>query len=413
MSDETVERQDVLANAKLPMPLWEFVTLIAALMALNAFAIDIMLPAMDDIAGSFGIESSNQQQLIFYAYILGFGFPQLVYGPISDAKGRKKLLLICLALYAALAFACMKAPSFTALLAIRFFHGVFASGIRVVSVSIVRDVVAGRAMARVMSLVLTIFMIVPIIAPAIGQGVIYISHWAWTFGVLGVAGILLFIWVYIRLPETLPDESRGHLNLGQAVGAFKAVLSNRMTAGYMFASGVVFGALFAFISSSEQVFSEVFDEEHRFALWFALIASVLAIGNFTNARLVERFGMRRISHTMLFIFILSACLNLLMAYLFGAHLHIFLPLFALSFGCFGMLGANFSAIAMEAQGKVAGTASAVYGFMTSTVSGFLGWLVSYQFDGTLTPILWGYVLLGCGSLLLVLWTEKGHLFSRR
>jgi len=258
---------------------------------------------------------------------------------------------------------------------------------------------------------MTIFMIVPMLAPAIGQGVMVVSSWQWTFGVLGVAAILLFIWVLIRLPETLKVEQQRPLSFVNIRQGFQLVLGNRITLGYMAASGVIFGALFSFIASSEQIFDDVFGVGDRFALWFAIIASVLAIGNYLNSRVVERYGMRRISHGVLFLFIILSSINFLAMTFIGEKLFIFIPLFALTFGCFGMLGANFSALAMEPQGEVAGTASAVYGFATSTVASGFGFLVSSQFNGSVSPVIMGFIGLGVLSLMVVAFTEKGKLFE--
>jgi len=158
------KKVNTIANSQLPMPLWEFVCMVAALMALNAFAIDIMLPAMGVIADYYQI-SGNEQQWLLYSYMIGFGVPQLFFGPITDRFGRRALLRVCIAAYVIFAFMCMATQSFYVLCLVRFLQGIFASGIRVMAVSIVRDLTAGRAMARVMSLVMTVFMIIPIIAP--------------------------------------------------------------------------------------------------------------------------------------------------------------------------------------------------------------------------------------------------------
>ena len=401
-----------LAQVKLPIPLWEFVGLVAALLALNALAIDSMLPALDDIAEAYDLVGTNEQQKVIFAYILGFGAPQLVFGPISDRIGRRNLLRLCLLGYIATSFLCMATASFGMLLATRFIQGVFAAGVRVIGVSIVRDLMAGRAMAKVMSLIMTVFMIVPIIAPMIGQGVILISDWTWTFGILGIGGIVTLIWVHFRLPETLPPERCKRESAWRIITAYSRVLHVRETFGYMLASGVIFGALFAFIGASEQVFTEVFDKKATFVFYFAGVAGLLAVANFTNARVVERFGMRRISHGALLAFIALSLINLTLAQ-GDAGFWTFYILFSLTFACFGLIGANFSAIAMEAQGDNAGTASAAYGFSTTTLSGLLGWLVAREFNGSIEPIMIGFACLGAASLFIVTVTERGRLFERR
>ena len=409
---ETAAANEVPTPA-LPLPQWELVILVAALMSLNALAIDIMLPALSNISEFYNLQRDNDQQLVIFAYIAGFGAPQLVFGPISDRYGRKGLLSICLVGYAIAGLACIMTNSFMTLLLARFIQGIFASGVRVIAVSIVRDLLAGRAMARIMSLVMTVFMVVPILAPTIGAGVMLIAPWQWTFGLLSVAAILNLIWIQLRLPETLPEEDRQPLNPQQTGRAYWQVLRTRITFGYMCASGVIFGALFAFVAASEQIFTDVFGQHDTFALWFAGVAAALAAANFLNSRIVEKFGMRRISHTVLVLFIALALTNVITLYTVGEKLWLFYPLFCLTFGCFGMLGANFTALAMEPQGKIAGTASAAYGFASTTVSSFIGYLVAGQFNGTIVPFMWGFVALGVSSLTIIFITERFKLFQTR
>ena len=397
----------------LPLPQWELVILVASLMSLNALAIDIMLPALSNISEFYSLQRDNDQQLVIFAYIAGFGAPQLIFGPISDRYGRKGLLSLCLVGYAIAGLACIMTNSFMTLLIARFIQGIFASGVRVIAVSIVRDLLAGRAMARIMSLVMTVFMVVPILAPTIGAGVMLVAPWQWTFGLLSVAAMLNLAWIQLRLPETLPAADRQPLNPQQTGRAYWQVLRTRITFGYMCASGVIFGALFAFVAASEQIFTDVFQQHETFALWFAGVAAALAAANFLNSRIVEKFGMRRISHTVLVLFIALALINVITLHTVGEKLWLFYPLFCLTFGCFGMLGANFTALAMEPQGKIAGTASAAYGFASTTVSSFIGYLVAGQFNGTIAPFMWGFVALGVSSLTIIFITERFKLFQTR
>ncbi|MGB0906730.1 MAG: multidrug effflux MFS transporter [Maricaulaceae bacterium] len=408
MTDKSANIDD---TAKLPMATWEFVTLMASLLALNALAIDIMLPGLGDIGESFALHNANDQQAIIFAYILGFGVPQLFFGPLSDRFGRKALLQIGLLGYIAMSVTCIFASSFSVFLVMRFSQGVFAACIRVIAGSIVRDLMSGREMARVMSTVMTVFMIAPIVAPTIGVITMNFGPWQWIFLVLAIAAMIVLLWMTFRLPETLPTSQRRAINIGSILKAYWTVLTTRVTIGYMCASGVIYGSLFAFIGASEQIFTDVFDEGERFVIWFAVIAASLAVANIINARIVKRIGMRRISHTVICVFIGLCVLNALLMAFVGEILWIFLPLFAITFGCFGMMGANFSAIAMEPQGEISGTATAAYGFATSTVASFFGISVARQFDGTIAPIMLGFVVLGVLCLVIVYITEKGRLFE--
>jgi MFS transporter, DHA1 family, multidrug resistance protein len=396
----------------------ELVAIIAGLMTLNAMAIDIMLPALSQIAAATGLTepggaTDNRQQLIIFAYVLGFGAPQLVWGPVTDRFGRRAPLFFGLAGYIAVSLLCVMIHDFWLLLGARFLQGVFSSGARIVASAVVRDTFAGRAMASFMSLVMTIFMIVPIIAPSLGQAILLVAPWEGIFIWLAIWGSLMLVWTWFRLPETLPMPARRPLNLASAFSAYLSVLRTRTSLDYMCASDIVFDALFAFIASSEQVFHQVFGKGETFTLWFAGVAGVMALANFTNSRLVERLGMRRISHAALLLFTTLSATLALSTLAFGENFALFFPIFAIAFGCFGLMGSNFSALAMEPLGKIAGTASAAYGFATTLASALIGAYIGQQFDGSTVPLMSGFACLGISALTIVLITEKGRLFSTR
>ncbi|MGB6230710.1 MAG: multidrug effflux MFS transporter [Litorimonas sp.] len=397
-------------TVSLPISVREFVAMMAAIFGLQALGIDIMLPALEDIGRFYAIDNANDQQWIVIAFVLGFGFPQLIWGPVADRYGRKILLQISLVGYAIFGVACMFAPTFELLLLFRLLQGIACSGTRVSAGAIIRDVSSGRAMAKIMSLVFTVFMIVPILAPGFGTLIIIALGWPWTFGMLGVFAAIVFLWTALRLPATMREAPRP-INLSNILEGFRRVLTHRCSFGYMCASGVIFGSLFAFIAASEQVFDEVFGRGELFWAYFAGIAGGLAVMNYLNSRVVERIGMRRISHTMVLVFIASAALNLLYMSAIGQNFWVFYALFVVSFACFGMMGANFASLALEPMGDIAGTANAVYGFFTSTGASLIGLFVAQRFDGTVIPILIGYVAMGLTALAIILVTERGRLFE--
>ena len=141
------------------LPRIEFIALIAAMMALNALAIDVMLPAFPNIGDALGVTAENDRQYILTVYLLGFGVSQIFYGPLSDRFGRRTPLLIGIAIYMAAAFLVPFSPTYATLLTLRFIQGIGAAGTRVVAQSIVRDTFSGRAMAEIMSLVFMVFML--------------------------------------------------------------------------------------------------------------------------------------------------------------------------------------------------------------------------------------------------------------
>lgn len=280
----------------------EFIALIAAIMAINALAVDIMLPGLPQIGASLGVQSENHVQFVITAYLLGFGVSQLFYGPLSDRFGRRAPLFGGLVIYVLAALGAAMVKDFTTLIILRVLQGLGAAGTRVIAVSVVRDRFAGRQMAEVMSLVMMIFMILPVIAPATGQLIMLFGEWHLIFLSMAIMALIVGIWAFIRLPETLPSDQRRPLTIKSVIGGFGIVLSNRVALFYMLGTSFILGALFGYINSAQQIFVEIYKLGSLFPLAFAAVAMTLALASFLNSRLVGRYGMRRISQTMLLVF---------------------------------------------------------------------------------------------------------------
>jgi len=387
----------------------EFVAVVAGLMALNALSVDVMLPALPTIAAALDVAHPNDRQLVLGVYLAGFGAAQLVWGPLADRFGRKPTLLAGLGLYAAASVGAALAPSFAVLLAARLAQGLAAASTRVIALAVVRDCYAGRAMGRVMSLVMMVFMIVPILAPGIGQLILLVAPWRWMFGLLLIGGGVMLCWVTRRLPETLHPEHRRRLRLGPLLAAYREALTTRVTCGYMLALGVVFGALFAFLTSAQQVLQEVFGLGLWFTVAFAGIAGLMSVASFTNARLVARLGMRRLGHGALIGFTVLSAVQFALAAAGVEVFAVFFVLQAATFFLFGFIGANFNALAMDPMGHIAGTAAALVGATQMLVGTVLGSLVGQAYDGTAVPLTAGFALLGLATLAIVAVTERGRL----
>lgn len=392
------------------MPFIEFVVMIAALMALNALAMDVMLPALPDIGNALGIENENDRQQVLIAYLIGFGGAQLFYGPISDSYGRRAILLGGLALYAVASVASLMSNTLDQLLLARFVQGVGCAATRVIAVSVVRDCYTGRQMGKVMSLVMMIFMAVPIIAPSIGQAVLLMSNWHWIFSLLLFAGIVMLIWCWIRLPETLPKEYRQPLNVETILRAYITTVKTRVSLGYMLAITFVFGGLFSFITMSQQIFVDIYGLGVYFPIVFAGIAVAMSLASFLNSRLVEAVGMRRLSHTATLVYTGSGILLFALSSAGIENLIIFTILSATLMACFGFIGANFNSMAMEPLGDIAGTASSVIGFVTTLGGAILGYIMGQYFNGTTQPLGFAFAIYGLGALASILIAEKGNMF---
>lgn len=389
----------------------EFIALVAALMALNALAIDVMLPALPYMGEALGISHENERQFVIGAYMLGFGAAQLVFGPLTDRFGRRAPLLVGLGIYLVCAFAATFAPNFTVLLALRFVQGLGAAGTRVIATAVVRDKYSGREMAEIMSLTFMVFMAIPIIAPGIGQVILLTGPWQNIFLFMSGLAAVIVLWAYFRLPETLHPEYRRPLSINAVIDGFRIVFTNRVAFSYGMAGTFLFGAMFGFISASQQIFVEVYGLGPYFPVAFAVMAGTIAIAQFISARIVRRLGMRRLSHFAVLVYLGMSAIWLILAVSNLLPFPVFFAIMLVIQFFFGWAASNMNSLSMEPLGNVAGTAASVFGF-TQTVGGaVLGTYIGQHFDGTLVPNATGYVVMGTLVLICVLIAEKGKLFG--
>lgn len=389
----------------------EFIAIVASIMALNALAIDIMLPAFPDIISTLNLNDANAAQFVLLSYIIGFGSAQLLFGPVSDRYGRRAPLLVGVVLYAACAVAGAMAPSFEFLLAARFIQGIGAAATRVIAISVVRDTQSGRTMASTMSLVMMVFMVVPIIAPLTGQIIILGGNWRLIFLFMAAISLLVGIWSLMRLPETLRPENRRPLTVAGVTQAFALVLSNRQTLFYTLASAFFFGSLFGFLNLAQPIYVDIYGLGVWFPVAFALVAVAMAVSSYLNSRLVLRIGQRRLSHGALMGYFFLSLLMGGLAWLGPIPFWLFFLIMLLMMPLIGFVGANFNSIAMEPLGAVAGTASSVLGFAQTVGGGVAGALIGQAYDGTILPMAVGFAGVSAISLIMVLIAEKGRLFG--
>ncbi len=388
----------------------ELIVLMASLMSLQALGIDSMLPALGQIGNDLGA-LGNDRQLVISSYFLGAGIGAFFPGAFADRFGRRPVLFTGLASYVVLSLACALVTQYWMLIGLRIAQGLLCAGLSVVPTAIVRDRVGGDRMARMMSLIIMIFMAVPIFAPALGQLVMLIAGWREIFLVMALLALPVGAWTWARLPESLVEENVQKIDPVTILRNMGRALSNRVSFGYVTGSALVFGSLFGFINSSQQLIGEAFGAGDYFALIFGSSVFGMAVASFTNSRIVERFGARRVSHSALIGFLL---LSLGQLYFAGPDqtLWQFVPLLALSMTLLGFVGSNFGSIAMQPFQEIAGAASSAHMSLRMITGAVLGGAIGGAYDGTALPL--AVAMLGCSivSILLVLFSERGKLFRR-
>lgn len=389
----------------------EFIALIAGLMALNALAIDIMLPALPAMGEALKVLEENERQYVLTSYLVGFGIAQLFFGPISDRFGRRPPLMFGLVVYIVAAALAAIAPNFFTLLILRFVQGMGAAATRVVGQSAVRDRFSGRTMAEVMSLIFMVFMAIPVIAPSVGQLLLFSGHWQLIFLFMAGLAAVIALWAYFRLAESLTEENRRPLHPRVIAEGFGLVFSNRSALFYGVSSIFIMGALFGFIGTAQQIYVDIYGLGAWFPIAFAAVAGLMAVSSFLNSRIVGRFGMRRVTHAAMLSFALLSGVWLTLALTDMLPFPAFMAVFALTMFSFGMVGSNAQSLAMEPLGAVAGTASSVFGFLQTAGGAAIGAWIGAHYDGTVIPTAAGFFLLALVAIGCVLIAEKGKLFG--
>ncbi|RCK49885.1 major facilitator transporter [Thalassospira profundimaris] len=394
-------------------PFAEFITLMALTMGMVALSIDNLLPAFGPISQDFALSDPNEIQLLVFIFMIGFSLMQIVYGPLADVYGRKITLMLGLFIYTIGTLLSFFADSFDHLLIARFIQGLGAAAPRILTLTIIRDCFEGRDMARVMSLVMMVFIIVPVFAPASGGLILSFGSWHLIFGFMLLLVLILVVWYKLRMPETLHPEYRHKLSIRRILRDFRVTATTRQTLGYGTAMGLCFGCLMSYIGSAEQIFdSSIYKLGDWFPVVFGLVAAAMSVASFVNARLVRKIGMHKLSHFGLCVFIAMGAVNLAIALAFDGvpPLWMFGVGLTIAHFAFMLTMPNFNSLAMEPLGAIAGTASSLLGFYTTLIGVMCGTIVGQNFNGTVIPIVTGYLTLGGLCLIIVLITEKGRLF---
>ncbi|KXH81946.1 multidrug effflux MFS transporter [Sporosarcina sp. HYO08] len=371
--------------------------LLGTLAAMGPLTIDMYLPSFPTIVTAFGTTPSLVQ-VSLTATLVGIGVGQLILGPMSDVHGRKKPLVIALIVYLAASIFCAFAPNIGLFIAARFLQGFAASAGIVISRAVVRDVYSGRELTKFFALLMLINNLAPIIAPLLGGGILAFTDWKGIFITLSFIGLLLTVVVLWGMDESLPKHLRVSSNLSQTLKNFQSLLKDRKFMGYALAQGFIMAGIFAYVAGTPFVYQTIYGVSPQlFSVLFGMNGIGLIIGSQIVGRLTGVVSEQRFLETGLFISVTSGALLLIAVLAHGPLLTIVVPIFFFV-ASIGIIATSSFSLAMESQGHIAGSASALLGLLPFVLGSITAPLVGIAGEETAVPM--GVLIFGSAVIAI-------------
>jgi DHA1 family bicyclomycin/chloramphenicol resistance-like MFS transporter len=364
MDDRLQEQMHERMNRK-PMKL---AAILGALGAFAPLSIDMYLPALPHIAKELHTSQSIVQLSLTF-FLFGLVLGQLMVGPISDAKGRRKPLLFGLLVYAVCSLLCIFAPTIELFIVLRFLQGVSgASGI-VLSRAILRDVFSGKKLTKVFAMLALVQGAAPVLAPVLGGIILLFAPWKGVFLFLAVVGLVIFFIVLFYLPESLDVRMRSKGSIKETFITFKKLFLDRSFIGYALVIAFLFTMMFAYISGSSFVFQEMYGlSAQLYSLIFAVNGIGIVLCSQLTGRLVGIVSEKKLLVTGIGLSFVGTAV-LLVLLLLKAKIYFILPPLFLAIASMGMVNTSGQSLALQNQGKVAGSASALLGVLQYVIAG--------------------------------------------
>lgn len=372
--------------------------LLGSLGLLGPFTIDMYLPSFPTIVNDYGTTASLVQ-ISLTTCLLGLGLGQLIIGPMSDVQGRRKPLLFFLTFYLIASIACALAPSIYLFIAARFLQGFAAAGGLVISRAIVRDIYNGRELTKFFALLMLVGNLGPIVAPIVGGGVLAVTNWNGVFFVLALVGLVLVLTVSVKLEESLPVEKRVPSNLTQIVSNFGSLFKDRVFLGYALTQGFIIAGIFAYVSGIPFVYQNIYGVSPQvFSLLFGVNGLALIIGTQLVGRLTDIIPEKTFLKFGLFLSTTAGTFLLVALLLKAPLLAVAIPIFFLV-SSIGIISTSSFALAIETQGHIAGSASALLGLMPFVLGSLTSPLVGLAGEYSAIPM--AVVILSASLLALL------------
>ena len=386
----------------------EFIILMVILMSLVALSIDTILPALDLMVSELNVTNHNNIQLVISILFLGLSCGLLIFGPLSDAYGRKNILYIGMMLFLIGLIVSIFAQNLTFMLIGRFIQGIGAASCRVISLAMVRDKYNGIELARIISLIVAFFLFIPTIAPSIGKGILLISKWPSIFWFLFIFVFISLVWLFFRQAETLPKSSRVKFDIGKIASNFILTVKNPLSCGYILAAGLLYGTFIGYLNSAQQILELQYELADQFVFYFGFIAASFALSSYTNSYFVTKYKIEKICFIALSTMVLISLLFAIITYFKEGHsdLVFFIIYIMTYFCCLGHLFANLTALALQPFGHMTGLATSVISAIQTFLGVAVGIIIGQSYNGTILPLVIGFFISGLFAFLLLTTTMR-------
>lgn len=360
--------------------------LLGMLAILGPLNIDMYLPSFPEIAKDLGAGASLVQ-LSLTACLIGLTIGQLVIGPVSDAKGRRKPLFISISLFALSSLFCALSPNIATLVLARFLQGFTASAGIVLSRAIVRDVFTGRELSKFFSLLMVITAVAPMVAPMTGGAILLLPFATWhtIFYTLALIGLFLVLVISMKLTETLPPEKRIPSSIGSSLKTMGSLLKDRSFIGYALTVGFIHGGSFAYVSGTPFVYQDIYGVSPQvFSVLFGINGLAIISGSFIIGRFGGIIHERKLLRIAVITAVIATSVLLTMTIIKGPLATIVISIFIYMI-TIGMTLTSTFTLAMENQGHRAGSASAMLGMLPLLLGSIVSPLVGMN-ETTAVPM---------------------------
>ncbi|WP_196160744.1 multidrug effflux MFS transporter [Reinekea sp. G2M2-21] len=386
----------------------EFVTLMALMTSLTALSTNAMLPALPAIGNYLSVANANDLQLIVSFLFLGMAVGMIFYGPLSDSVGRKPPIYAGISIYIVGCLISLLATDLDLMLVGRFVQGFGLAAFRTLCLAMVRDQYKGDVMSRVMSFIMGVYIFVPAIAPTIGQAIVHFIDWHVVFLFFVALSLTVLIWITLRQPETLAKENKKPLTFATLASGLKDILTNPVALGYTIASGFVLSPFLAYMSTSQQVFQELYGLGPLYPAVFAVLSLSVGLASFLNAKLVMKFGMLRMALASVTVMVVVAAVVLWIAYFINGLVPFWLTMlyFPITLFCVGILFGNLNSLAMQPLGHIAGLGAAFVGSISNFISIPFAIIIGKAYANNVTPIVGGFLVFGLLTLGIIIWVNR-------